>query len=66
MLDIKVNKEIKEIEANITQLENDLQTLKKEYSGMVYTASKLNANLSITAFIFSSATFKQFYMRLKY
>lgn len=61
-----INKEIKEIEANITQLENDLQTLKKEYSGMVYTASKLNANLSITAFIFSSATFKQFYMRLKY
>lgn len=61
-----INREIKDIESNIGKLEDDLQTLKKEYGGMVYTSSKLNANLSITAFIFSSATFKQFYMRLKY
>lgn len=61
-----INREIREIEATIQKLENDLQVLKKEYSGMIYTASKLNSNLSITAFIFSSATFKEFYMRLRY
>jgi hypothetical protein len=33
---------------------------------MIYTASKLNGGLTMTAFVFSSTTFKQFYMRLKY
>ncbi len=63
---ILINREIKETESSISALESDLINLKEEYAGMVYTSSKLNSGLTMTAFIFSSATFKQFYMRLKY
>ena len=58
--------EIKETEKQITSLEKELKTLKDEYSGMVYTSSKLNQGTTMTAFVFSSETFKQFYMRLRY
>lgn len=61
-----LNTEIKETENAISSLEKDLINLKEEYSGMIYTSSKLNSGLTMTAFIFSSTTFKQFYMRLKY
>jgi septal ring factor EnvC (AmiA/AmiB activator) len=61
-----LNTEIKETENAIGALEKDLENLKEEYSGMIYTSSKLNSGLTMTAFIFSSTTFKQFYMRLKY
>ena len=61
-----LNSEIKETETAISSLEKDLKNLKEEYSGMIYTSSKLNSGLTMTAFIFSSTTFKQFYMRLKY
>jgi murein hydrolase activator len=61
-----LNTEIKETENAISSLEKDLKNLKEEYSGMIYTSSKLNSGLTMTAFIFSSTTFKQFYMRLKY
>ncbi|WP_373522270.1 murein hydrolase activator EnvC [Aquiflexum sp.] len=61
-----LNTEIKETQNAISSLEKDLKNLKEEYSGMIYTSSKLNSGLTMTAFIFSSATFKQFYMRLKY
>lgn len=61
-----LNTEIKETENAIGALEKDLKNLKEEYSGMIYTSSKLNSGLTMTAFIFSSTTFKQFYMRLKY
>lgn len=58
--------EIKETEYSISALEEDLLNLKEEYAQMVYTSSKLNSGLSMTAFVFSSQTFKQFYMRLRY
>ncbi|RZS96150.1 murein hydrolase activator EnvC family protein [Cecembia calidifontis] len=58
--------EIRETESRIKNLEKELKTLKEEYSGMVYTSSKLNQGMTMTAFVFSSETFKQFYMRLKY
>mgnify|MGYP006154398021 FL=1 len=61
-----INREIKETETAISSLETDLKNLKEEYAGMVYTSSKLNSGMTMTAFIFSSKTFKQFYMRLKY
>jgi septal ring factor EnvC (AmiA/AmiB activator) len=61
-----LNSEIKETENAIGSLEKDLKNLKEEYSGMIYTSSKLNSGMTMTAFIFSSTTFKQFYMRLKY
>ncbi|WP_228780052.1 murein hydrolase activator EnvC family protein [Aquiflexum lacus] len=61
-----LNTEIKETENSISSLEKDLKNLKEEYSGMIYTSSKLNSGLTMTMFIFSSTTFKQFYMRLKY
>lgn len=58
--------EIRETEAKIKRLENDLKELKAEYSRMIYNTSKLNRNLSIVAFVFSSTNFNQLYMRLKY
>lgn len=61
-----INREIKETENKITSLENDLKNLKEEYANMVYTSSKLNSGITVMTFIFSSSTFKQFYMRLKY
>jgi len=61
-----INREIKETENKITSLENDLKNLKEEYATMVYTSSKLNSGVTVMTFIFSSSTFKQFYMRLKY
>lgn len=61
-----INREIKETENKIISLENDLKNLKEEYANMVYTSSKLNSGITVMTFIFSSSTFKQFYMRLKY
>lgn len=61
-----IDQEITETEKRIQALENDLRNLKVEYSQMIYTSSKLNQGMTITTFIFSSSTFKQFYMRLKY
>ncbi|MBW3469924.1 peptidase M23 [Arthrospiribacter ruber] len=61
-----IDTEIRETENKISALENDLKNMKEEYSGMIYTSSKLNQGMTMTAFVFSSSTFKQFYMRLKY
>lgn len=61
-----INREIGETEQKIGSLENDLKNLKEEYATMIYTSSKLNRGVTIMTFIFSSSTFKQFYMRLKY
>jgi septal ring factor EnvC (AmiA/AmiB activator) len=61
-----INREIGETEQKIGSLENDLINLKEEYAQMIYTSSKLNRGVTIMTFIFSSSTFKQFYMRLKY
>ncbi|MEX2593884.1 MAG: peptidoglycan DD-metalloendopeptidase family protein [Anditalea sp.] len=61
-----INREIDETEKKIGSLENDLKNLKEEYAKMIYTSSKLNRGVTIMTFIFSSSTFKQFYMRLRY
>jgi septal ring factor EnvC (AmiA/AmiB activator) len=61
-----IETEIKETENRINTLEKELDNLKEEYSGMVYTSSKLNQGTTMTAFVFSSETFKQFFMRLRY
>lgn len=61
-----IDAEVRETENKINALEKDLQNMKEEYSGMIYTSSKLNQGMTMTAFVFSSSTFKQFYMRLKY
>ncbi len=61
-----LNQEINETESKIKSLESQLKELKAEYSRMIYNSSKLNRGLSIVAFVFSSSTFNQLYMRLKY
>ncbi len=58
--------EIVGTERKIKDLERDLKNLKEEYAAMIYTASKINKGMTMTAFVFSSATFKEFYMRLRY
>src|SRR5690606_25964075 len=61
-----IDNEIKATETKIVSLENDLKTLKEEYGNMIYVSYKLNSGVTIMTFIFSSSTFKQFYMRLRY
>src|SRR5690554_3179422 len=61
-----IDNEINETETKIVSLENDLKNLKEEYAQMIYVSSKLNSGVTIMTFIFSSSTFKQFYMRLIY
>lgn len=61
-----ISNEIIDIESKISSLEAKLKQLKEEYARMIYNSSKLNRNLSIVAFVFSSANFNQLYMRLKY
>lgn len=61
-----VKKEIQQTSSRINQLEKELKNLKEEYAKMIYTSYKLNQGVNLVAFIFTSATFKQFYMRLKY
>lgn len=61
-----INSEIADTEKKITKLENDLKNLKEEYGNMIYVSYKLNSGVTIMTFIFSSSTFKQFYMRLRY
>jgi septal ring factor EnvC (AmiA/AmiB activator) len=61
-----INQEITDTEKKIAELEFQLKDLKAEYSRMIYNSSKLNRGLSIVAFVFSSSSFNQLYMRLKY
>jgi septal ring factor EnvC (AmiA/AmiB activator) len=61
-----IDKEISETEEKIVRLEKDLENLKEEYRNMIYVSYKLNSGVTIMTFIFSSSTFKQFYMRLRY
>ena len=50
----------------VRALENDLINLKKEYAEMIYSAYKANQGYSTLTFLFSSSTFNQLFMRLKY
>jgi len=61
-----IEKDIAESQKKIKALEKELIYLKEEYSKMIFTTSKFSGGLTMTAFIFSSSSFRQFYMRLKY
>ncbi|MEX0883509.1 MAG: peptidoglycan DD-metalloendopeptidase family protein [Cyclobacteriaceae bacterium] len=61
-----INNEILETDLQIKSKEKELNTLKEEYATMIYTSYKLNQGINILTFIFTSSTFRQFYMRLKY
>jgi septal ring factor EnvC (AmiA/AmiB activator) len=61
-----ISTEISATEIQIAFLEDQLKNLKAEYSRMIYNSAKLNRGLSIIAFVFSSSSFNQLYMRLKY
>ncbi len=57
---------IKEDFTVITSLENDLKDLKEEYASMIYSAYKSSNNFNRLTFLFSSKSFDQLIMRLKY
>ncbi len=61
-----LSEEIEETNLIIAALEEDLKNLKKEYASMVYAAHKANQGFNRLTFIFSSKSFNQFFMRLKY
>ncbi|WP_200979758.1 murein hydrolase activator EnvC [Echinicola sp. 20G] len=63
---VLLNKEIKETDSMIASLEEDLETLKEEYAQMIYVSAKLNRGITVLTFVFSSSTFKELYMRLRY
>ena len=61
-----LNGEIEENNLIIETLGDDLESLKKEYSSMVYAAYKANQGYNKLTYIFSAGSFNQFLMRLKY
>lgn len=58
--------EIAELEMVIGGLRNDIDSLKKEYAAMVYSAAKMNSSLSKLTYIFSAESVTQMAMRIKY
>jgi septal ring factor EnvC (AmiA/AmiB activator) len=58
--------EIKDLSGVISGINNDIDSLKKEYAAMVYSASKMNSNLSKLTYIFSAESVSQMAMRIKY
>lgn len=61
-----LDEQIGDLNLLVTSLETDLENLKKEYSNMVYAASKASRGHNTLTFIFSSNSFHQFLMRMKY
>lgn len=61
-----LEEEISELEILITGLRNDIDSLKKEYAAMVYSASKMNTGISKLTYIFSAESVSQMAMRIKY
>ena len=59
-LDIGENNEI------LKALQQDLSRLKEEYGAMVFSSQKTSGGVSKLMFVFSSATFDQLAMRMKY
>jgi len=69
----ELKKEIKKINRNIDDdsdiiiaLERDMESLKDEYARMIYASSKVNDSFNKLSFVFSSQTFNQLTMRIKY
>lgn len=50
----------------ISALEEDVADLKKEYASMLYVAQKANHGFNTLTFLFSSSSFTQMLMRIKY
>jgi murein hydrolase activator len=61
-----LNTEIGENNDIIQALQTDLEKLKKEYASMLFAAQKANNSTTRLTFLFSSGSFDQFIMRLKY
>lgn len=58
--------ELKELQSIEDAMASDLETLKKEYAAMLYSASKTSNSYNKLVFLFSVQTFNEFFMRLKY
>ena len=58
--------EINDITSVVDAMEVDLQNLRMEYAKMIYSAYKANQGYDMLAFLFSSRTFNQLFMRLEY
>jgi murein hydrolase activator len=61
-----INSEITNTGAIIEALQGDLESLRQEYAAMVYAAQKASKSTTRLTFVFSSANFRQFFMRMKY
>ncbi len=61
-----LNNEIAENREIIEALEEDLQRLRQEYANMLYSAQKASGSVTRLIFLFSSSSFDQLMMRLKY
>ncbi|HZY82546.1 MAG TPA: peptidoglycan DD-metalloendopeptidase family protein [Cyclobacteriaceae bacterium] len=61
-----LDRDISEDNQMIEALQEDVKELKKEYSAMVFAAQKANNKIDQLTFIFSSTSFDQLSMRLKY
>lgn len=61
-----LNDEIGENNDIIQVLDEDLKKLKKEYSAMLFAAQKANNSTTRLTFLFSSGSFDQLIMRLRY
>jgi murein hydrolase activator len=61
-----LNDGIVELNIIIGSMKNDLDELKREYAAMIYSASKASNGVNRLTFLFSSHTFNQLLMRLKY
>ena len=68
-----LNKEINYLEEDanelsyiITAMQHDLDSLQGEYAEMIYQASKVNRNLNKLTLIYTSKSFNQLTMRLKF
>ena len=61
-----LDSEISENNDIIGALEADLKKLKKEYASMLYAAQKANNSTTRLTFLFSSESFDQLIMRLRY
>ncbi|HEU5289826.1 MAG TPA: peptidoglycan DD-metalloendopeptidase family protein [Cyclobacteriaceae bacterium] len=61
-----LNTEIDENNDFINSLEDDLKKLKTEYASMLFAAQKANNSVTRLTFLFSSNSFEQLMMRLRY
>jgi septal ring factor EnvC (AmiA/AmiB activator) len=61
-----LDRDIEEDNEIIEALKEDVKELKKEYAAMVFAAQKANNKIDQLTFIFSSTSFDQLAMRLKY